>query len=113
MDGRVSSLRIVVVHTCFNGVDSCGTQVTWSSTQARYLGVRPWLDTGVEAGGAPGRRLGVGPQVDDDGPSRVEPGQRALGTTQVDLLHVPHVGLVTQATTCGKKREWKKVVFVF
>ena len=68
----------------------------------------------MEAGGAPGRRLSVGPQVDDDGPGRVEPRQGALGTAQVDLLHVSHVGLVTQATTCGKKiKELKNFYFLF
>lgn len=57
-------------------------------------GVRGGFDADGEAGG--GRRDRVGPEVDDDGPSGIEPLQRALGATQVHLLHIPGVAFVSQ-----------------
>lgn len=54
--------------------------------------VRPGLDAGVEV--CRGRQ--VGPQVDDDSSSGIEPLQRAFSTAQIHLLHVPRVRLVRQ-----------------
>jgi len=59
---------------------------------------------GEARGGGRGR---VGSEVDDDGPRGIEPLQSALGATQVHLLHVPGVALVSQTTgrKGGEKRE--------
>lgn len=62
-------------------------------------GVRGGFDADREAGGGGGHR--VGSEVDDDGPRGIEPLQRALGATQVHLLHVPGVAFVSQ--TAGRK----------
>lgn len=60
------------------------------------------FDADGELGGRRGHR--VGSEVDDDGPRGVEPLQRALGATQVHLLHVPGVALMSQAAGGEDKR---------
>lgn len=63
----------------------------------RYLGGRIGFDASVEACHVSRQGLGVGSQVDNDGPRRVEPLQGALRAAEVDLLHIPAVRLVAQA----------------
>lgn len=69
----------------------------------RASGVCGGLDADGEAAGGRGDR--VGSEVNNDGPRGIQPLQRALGATQVHLLHIPGVAFMSQ--TAGRK-EWAK-----
>lgn len=66
-------------------------------------GVCRGFDADREAGGGKGDR--VGSEVNNDGPRGIEPLQRALGATQVHLLHIPGVAFMSQTT--GRKERGK------
>lgn len=65
-------------------------------------GVRRGFDADREVGGS--RRDRVGSEVNNDGPRGIEPLERALGATQVHLLHIPGVAFMSQ-TAGGKEQE--------
>ncbi len=64
-------------------------------------GVCRGFDADGKAGS--GRGDGIGSKVDDDGPRGIEPLQKALGATQVHLLHIPGVAFMSQ--TAGREKQ--------